>query len=28
MSIGRKTTEKDIKKAIDIITNIVINLRK
>jgi len=28
MSIGRKTTEKDIKEAIKIITNIVINLRK
>ena len=28
MSIGRNTTEKDIKEAIKIITNIVINLRK
>ena len=28
MSIGRNTTEKDIKEAIEIITNIVINLRK
>ena len=28
MSIGRDTTEKDINKAINIITNIVINLRQ
>ena len=28
MSIGRSTTEKDIKEAIEIITNIVINMRK
>jgi len=28
MSIGRKTTEQDIKRAIEIITNIVINLRE
>jgi len=28
MSIGRHTKEKDIKKAIEIITNIVINLRE
>ena len=28
MSIGRNTTEKDIKEAVEIISNIVINLRK
>ncbi len=28
MSIGRNTTEKDIKEAVDIITNIVIKLKK
>ncbi len=28
LSIGRNTSEKDIKEAVDVITNIVINLRK